>query len=326
MITPTETLNDINNSNNESDNNEHNERSYSISFDGKMVRSIVKVETTQLAESEYNKSEQELAIVCSRANTIQSHATSTIITPTSVTTHTSEIMNDKVTGAATLRVSISKTILHRVITNNSASNLIFILYNRIMLAISVIIIVAYNICGELGIKSYYINLPLLIYQLLFVIFIILSFNVTVTKQIMKTFEFWFKLLYWIRFCVLSIIVYWVHLDLIDYTIHIVNTFVLVAFCLIDGLKVPIKVKAPLMIIVSVIFSLMAYRYTEDSLKYIEITKLNVFGWNIQLNLLVMAASSIRTVCIFFWKQTITAIIHQTKSSMIKTSTNITWLM
>ena len=164
------------------------------------------------------------------------------------------------------------------------------------------------------------NILVLIYAIIWA----LSMNRVTTKLVVFTFEFWFKLLYMLRWWICSIIYYRKTKQYIDGPTDYLGRFalfvVMILFCLLDGLRLSLRVKVFIVMIATIMFTLESFKWTFILTKpcYLEIASL-------AFDITSLAVSSIRIVTIFEWRQTILSIFRKNTSTFIKKSVKIVWL-
>ena len=244
-----------------------------------------------------------------------------------------------------LIISSNNTFLHRILSRNTADKIISIISSRIMIILfTLTVLIPSAVILALFFGSNHLSRPswttiyFEIYFILAAISIIiyeglclLSMNVTATKLILETFEFWFKLYYSIQYTVCIALYYnCEHIsDEFSYTWSIgAISFCFVSFLilsLVDGLRFPLRGKLSVLVLVSIIFSIAAYQWTFISLDndYSTTCFVNIFSYNLKPQ--TFAGTAARIIAMFAWKQTLYAIFKEPKSSLIKKSVKIMWL-
>ena len=157
---------------------------------------------------------------------------------------------------------------------------------------------------------------------IFAVFLLLAMNKTTTKLVLQTFETWFRLLYFIKYAI-CVILYFGSSPVIIFFMIAVFMAVLV-FCLWDGLQLPFKLKATVLIAISLLFSLNTFVWTFIWRESNFVT-LNLWSnYSFRFDLRIWIADSIRIITIFAWKQTIYTMFKSPKSSVIMAPVKIIW--
>ena len=220
----------------------------------------------------------------------------------------------------TLKVSAENTFLHKYCHKQTVNKIINTILSKYTSAIFVILMIITLI---MDIHKFKVNTYWSIFFLIgylycgpFLILQILSLNKTTTKYILKSFEFWFKLFYYIRHWIASIMIN---------GFSLANTGLLlflgtIIYGLLDGLQLPLRYKGTCLVIGAVLFTWIGIRWTffMDHEEYIY----TLNGW--EIDLVSMGASSIRIVALFAWKQTIYSIVYPLTSTLILKQVRILW--
>ena len=108
--------------------------------------------------------------------------------------------------------------------------------------------------GKFLTKYWYLTvMPFYIALFTYVPLLLLSMNKTITKLIMKTFEFWFKIIYCIRWWICAYL-YWdkhdhTHYNFLQFAIFTCS----LVFCLLDAIKIPSKWQTGVISLVTIVF-------------------------------------------------------------------------
>lgn len=240
----------------------------------------------------------------------------------------------------TLRVIYEHTILHRILGIPWGNKILHILFNQCIIVIFTILIAIFLIAIilestnfitiDFASELWIISHALCLFMLYVYIFILLlATNKTAAELILKTFEFWFKVVYGLRYVICST-VYWSKYDK-----SLTNSFLiadniakftgLLLFCFLDGLKMPFRVKVTILIIGSLMFLWHSVDLTlirKDPC----FASLHLWGdYAFNFDVKEWAAASMRIITIFIWKQTYFSIFKAPKSTLIKKSVKIIWL-
>eukprot|EP01084_Bolivina_argentea_P228592 386047_1 len=175
----------------------------------------------------------------------------------------------------------------------------------------------------------------LIFAIIFLIFALLSLNKVATKKIVKTFEFWFKMFYFVRYWI-CVIIYMCRINddsFIDMLYQNVSEIAYLLFFIlyscIDGLY-PLSFQFKVIVLVTgcVLISYLAVYYTiVDNNQSIDenVRCLHVLGTPTCIDLVSMKAISMRILSIFVWKQSLHSLYYKDKSLLIRKRVTIKWL-
>eukprot|EP01083_Nonionella_stella_P173473 598514_1 len=177
-------------------------------------------------------------------------------------------------------------------------------------------------------KAFFI-MEIIYFAFFFVYFVltILTVNQEAFWILIKTFDLWIKVYAAIKIIVASFM-YYPHVDLysersyiIIYIYRINSTFVVILFSFVDGFNVSWRKFFVFGVILSVLFSITAWRLTFDDRP----DRLYYFSENHSLSMVSQIASADRLLSIFLWKQTIKMGWKRGKASVaIKHSAKIKW--
>ena len=164
----------------------------------------------------------------------------------------------------------------------------------------------------------YLNAISFLLVIIWFIFIALSLNRTVTKKVMQTFEFQYKILNYIR--------WWICNSIQTKQVHTPTDegifLVICVYCLLDALQMPLWVKSSILVIGSIFFTFLAVYFTFFVNN--DLQRFHVGDLEMTLDLTSWIASSIRILAIFAWKQTFISIFFSQKSASIKRDVKIVW--
>ncbi len=241
--------------------------------------------------------------------------------------------NVTVTPDPILSVSSEHTPLHRCCMKHTVSKLWNILYGKVLSTFFTLFLISHLVIYFYAvINNHYDFSPIWdIYYSFFVLLIgtylsltLLSLNTVIVKEILMTFEFWFKLLYFLRYWICVIISYKGFTLVNGY--YFCMVLGLIVFCLLDGLQVPFRVKASVLVIASLYATSIAINWTFflPSAPYIYTLHLDKTH-SFEIDIVSFGASSMRIVAIFMWKQTIYSMFRAPKSTLIKIPVEIRWI-
>lgn len=156
-------------------------------------------------------------------------------------------------------------------------------------------------------------------------------NVKAMKEISRSFEQWFKLVYYIRGCVCWNIYAFKAYGYHEPTFMAAQNLTLLAYLIlffeytmIDGLYYDRKRKALMTVVGCIIFTVIAFSFT-----WTDFTKDNpsryIYVYGFQWDVLSYASNSMRIVCIFLWKQTIFSLWHPDQAVMIYKPVVLKWM-
>ena len=185
--------------------------------------------------------------------------------------------NDKKMASPLLLASNSDTFLHQMTREDIANKIVSGIYNpitTILIGIGWLIVAV--IAGFSLIKYYYlycIILLLLSVLMVHIFLLLLVLNKQIAKLTIQTFEFWFKMIYLIRFSIgeyaaIVICPEWEfdtppgvgpHTLLAFQTI--LGIFIGLLFCLLDGFKMPLRMKITLLIFLTIALGVKSLIYT-----------------------------------------------------------------
>eukprot|EP01084_Bolivina_argentea_P272846 464635_1 len=167
------------------------------------------------------------------------------------------------------------------------------------------------------------------------ILLVLSVNTKAFKMIVKSFDFWIKMLYMLLYTVTRFVyihyyatnisegrrhILWFIYDTIYASVRII---VILIWSSLDALQLPLYIKIYLGLLISIIYSLNAlfislYAQSNGDDSIIHLTD------SIAISLISYCESSIRIVAIFLWKQTLMSILKRNRCILIKYSPFIQW--
>ena len=235
-----------------------------------------------------------------------------------------------------LQVSTTNTFLHRICDDHIAlkiRNIVFSKFINIYITLGwvgwIICILLNQFQTENDITTQIFNVYYWLFCPVFIIFCIfslLSLNIITTKYILNTFEFWFKLFYFIRFWICGTIVLKMNPDeQFKRQLALISFFIFfLLYCLLDGLKATYKYKAGVLAFGAIYVSLIALIATFQS-KVEYYWEWNFLGHNDNINVTSLVASSLRIVAIFMWKQTFYPMYRSDRATLIKKSVKIEWI-
>eukprot|EP01084_Bolivina_argentea_P254936 428697_1 len=226
------------------------------------------------------------------------------------------------------------TFLHRVCCKKYkpvADELVNYLFGKyliwcwgfLMITLVVITTIDYIIGSISTFVMLFKDLFTVILTLPFCIIWVLSLNISVTKQIMKKFEFWFKFFYFMRYWICSSVIYNNHKTAQEIAGNIfvdITLFLLyIIYCFMDGLKLSSTFKVFVLVSGSIYMTVLAIYWTFliDKTENISIYTLNI-------DLKILTATSLRTVVVFMWKQTVLSWLKPNSSTYFKQPISINY--
>ena len=244
---------------------------------------------------------------------------------------TSKSNDDAILPCPILTVSAENTFLHGMLAPNIANKITNVLYNRILIGIVLsegVIWFGLNLLNDFKAINVTSSVLWIIYSVIFDIqvfvcisLLLLTMNKTILKMILKTFEYWFKMINGVRHIISAAFIF---NGIVDNLSYIRLFLILLAFCSLDALRLPLKVKAIALIVMSLAWTIIAFRLTflENEPRFVPLNP-----WSdseLKVDVTTWAASSLRIITIFAWKQTAFAIFRPKESTLIKTSVKIVW--
>ena len=243
---------------------------------------------------------------------------------------------DEIASNPTLEISKANTVLHQLFgakTGNKITKMLYIPCTLSLITTVLIIWVILTTLFNMNFVPYDINLVLhiIIYSIIFIylLLLLLSLNKITTSLILTTFEFWLKMEFLVQFIICHSLCeeYKVFGDIVSHIFFNIILFIYVlVLCLIDGSQISFKVKAILFCLGGLLLTFGSFYWTVMKTEtHIASIKLPFNAYSFNLDYREWAASSIRFLTIFTWKQAIYAIFKAPKSSIIKASINIKWV-
>eukprot|EP01084_Bolivina_argentea_P125586 222479_1 len=230
----------------------------------------------------------------------------------------------------TLYISPNNTFLHQCLNHNLSSKIINIIFGNycsfgMTLIVILLAVLPWFHSGYLTGFIWWIVIGILG---VYVILILLSLNRTITNHVMSSFEFWFKFIYFIKYCICYEI-YMTHWKIpIYYTVlfnilNFVFLMFIIEYSLIDALRASVLFKATFMIIGSIGMSIWAFVWTFYWTELFVSHKL--FNTDVHFDIGALGASSLRILSVFMVKQTIYSIYKKSESTSIKHPIKIVFL-
>eukprot|EP01084_Bolivina_argentea_P046902 86384_1 len=240
---------------------------------------------------------------------------------------------NKHVNSEVLTLSSNNTFFHGTFQTHIADRIIAFIFSKILVFIVSVMTFSFTILQMvISTSSSSWHWCFLIWNCIMFIYCIgwlLSLNKRATVLIMNTFEFWFKIFYCFRLLLCWFI--WMQnwkskfssvtvvLDVIVFVMTVT------AFCFLDAIKLQTTFKATLLIFISILWTVVTYKYTFAPKHLIT---LKVYLWRefcLELEIMSLCASSMRIISIFAWKQTYYSIFKKTQSSLIKRAVRIVWM-
>ena len=175
---------------------------------------------------------------------------------------------------------------------------------------------------------------LIILGIIYYILILLCMNKTATKMIITSFEFWFKLSYYVRYVIFDQIFYYRFIgksifNIFDVTSnHIAFLLFMLIYSFIDALCLPIKIRNIVLIIGALVWTLPAISSTYMDLHlHNDQRYLKLWNGKFTIDLVYWIATSWRIVSIFVWRQTVLSFMYRNKNiaTLIANSIVIKWV-
>ena len=223
------------------------------------------------------------------------------------------------------------SFLHQI-NSNIADKVSNFAFSSITAIVFVVSLLAATTIGWI-IPEWFYNVYLWIFYVslfLYGAIVLLLLNRTVTKLIIRTFEFWFKMSYLIRF-IIGLLVFTMKCSgksKTDKAFNVVHSIVMVvymtSFCFLDGVKMPLKIKATVLVFFSLVVVYLAFENTVASYQPYYSCAIPIFG-GYKLDAIEMTNVAWRIIAIFMCKQTFYSIFKQPKSSLISKPVKILWI-
>ena len=218
------------------------------------------------------------------------------------------------------------TFLHQILQTQIADKIVNFLFNRLMVLIIALMMFGIIIAVFFSDDAPDIVIVLITLFIPYAILVLLAINKTTTKLILQTFEFWFKIAYFLRLCICAAIYNKKCLDQHFTTAYVSCEYIAIflsalVLCFVDGLKIPFRMKVSVLLSWSILYSVAAFLFT-------------FFNWaecyiaingSLKIDILDWITESLRIIAIFAWKQTLYSIFKEPKSTLIKSSVKIVWI-
>ena len=235
-----------------------------------------------------------------------------------------------------LPISSQNTFMHRICGYRIADKIMNILFSKLLIIIISLVCIIRLSIGLLwssGVIPWsqicwiYSWIAALI-MILFVIPSLLALNITTTKIILSSFEFYIKVVYALKFGICWMI-YWdstpEYKNLPYYLVFAVATLMIVLwYALMDGLQLSLRVKIGIGVTVSLWF---LYWSTYSTLVLREAYLVELHFWDyysLEIDLREWTASSCRIVTVFICKQTIYSLWRPSESTLLATRVKTVW--
>eukprot|EP01084_Bolivina_argentea_P295835 509453_1 len=230
--------------------------------------------------------------------------------------------------------NINNTFLHHVFGNEKAEKILNVIHSKItqyIISLSVIIWIILIIIGEGLISAIYFIICWSFLTIPYMLFWILSSNRHAFYLIIKSFEFWLRVVYGAILAILigiyyqhnvstvNIIIYWIYNIIAMITIILTTIYI----SIFDAVKITKTYKIAISVICSgvMVFTSIYWQFLlsekYDYIVYIPVT-------NGSLSFYSMISSAARILGIFFCKQAVLAIIRNEKAVTIKHTPIIKW--
>eukprot|EP01084_Bolivina_argentea_P008792 16445_1 len=238
--------------------------------------------------------------------------------------------------------SITNTLLHstNIFGANFGVKIFNMVYSQIigfvvflMLIYSITSAIFYVVIGKPFIFHLLDLISLTMYAI-YLTFLLLSINKTAFKLILKSFEFWFKLLYVICFVILEIMTANprggalgdLYMQAVDYMKYIVWILAIVAFSSVDGLQLHTLIKKVLglgyvMFFVVITIERMYDAVNSEPDEY----SIHIWGKDCVIPLKSWISSVSRVLTIFLIKQTYCMVFREDKTTLIRTACIVYWV-
>ena len=174
------------------------------------------------------------------------------------------------------------------------------------------------------------------------ILIILSVNIKCFKLIIKSFEFWFKMFYFVQYCVAQWIYYYILIDSHEWDFYTIDsksnvqtynleifTFTLstirtllggLIFISLDALQIKLWIKTFFGIAAAGLLTFNAIRYTFFADLYgVDNSIIHVKALNLSISLTSIMGNALQILSIFVWKQVILSILRKNRCILVKYS-------
>ena len=241
-----------------------------------------------------------------------------------------------------LIASTSETLLHRIFKLQTALKIMDILFSKYMTCLIGILWIIWIIDWSLltyapstqtktTSLSYiwpWIFVPIF---MPYATLVCLSMNMSIAKQILLTFEFWFKLLYYVRFWVchiLTVVMYqenFTFIYVLNQQFQHLSFFLFVTiYGVVDGLNISFGYKVIVLTLGSVYATAAAIFHTFRTFDNDVYKTFVIFGQQYTADLNAFMGSSWRILAIFMWKQTILSMYKPDVATSLFKSVKIVW--
>ena len=241
--------------------------------------------------------------------------------------------------SSTLLIWHDDTILHQIFGGITGNKIVNIMYNQGIKALAsigviwliLIILKTGTIISFHSVRWIFASFVCI--GLVFLLSLLLSVNKATARLILKRFEFWIKIVFFIKYWICQIIYdgFVVSNAFYNTYVSLMNTLIfagLLVFSVVDGLKMSSRTKTIFTVIVCLLLSELTYEWmflSEPLL--LTFHPFHRFGgdysWVVDMR--EWAAGSIRIVTIFAWRQTIYSAFKAPKSLIIQTPVKVQWL-
>ena len=163
---------------------------------------------------------------------------------------------------------------------------------------------------------------------MYIISLMLTVNRYIFRKSITHFVFWFKIL-----VAIEVSICWVILEgdtlpwIAAIGAHFIHLFCIIIYSLIDGFPISQKTKLVAGFGIALVYTFHSIQVSLFSVAYIEESTIHLIPDNEQFKFSIASiyASSMRTLCLFLWKQTILLLIKKERCVNLRYSPYIKWV-
>ena len=233
----------------------------------------------------------------------------------------------------TLVISCNNSFLHHLLGDTPANKIVSIIYSKSMviatgIATAILLsLVPLSFLTKTTRKDVlWMDITFCVISSIFTLLLllsILSVNKTILNYILRTFIFYFKALYGIKYGICSAIYQYRKLNSKLIVGQILTVVLIVWYALMDGINASIKTKIWFGIMGSIYFLFISFIWTIESEQCL--ISINWWGlYSTEFDMREWAASAVRVVTIFMVEQTAYSMWKPSKSTLIRRSVDIVW--
>jgi len=234
-----------------------------------------------------------------------------------------------------LTVSKDDTILSQIFTKSIASQIINIIYSRVATVLCVMFVIAGTVINFIPIfeTTYIIQMVIYAAFIFYLSFVLLSLNRAIVKEIVLSFEFWFKSAYFVRYIIAEQLI--LHNE--DATTQsivcqsfgesVIFLFLWFFWC-VDALQMSYFYEAIVMTFSATYCVIYSVKYEIDEYWHHDHDRcdvtLGVGEFSLTIDACGWYAESWRILTLFVCMQTFRALYKRNKARLVKTDVEINW--